>query len=203
MKVIGLTGNIGSGKSTVADLFKELGAKVIDADQVARNVVRPGMPALKELTSAFGEQILNADKTLNRLVVADIVFNNEEKRGILNNIIHPRIYEEINKKIDEFRLKGAEIVFIEAALLVEKKGLINVVDKLIVVSIDKKTQAQRLMERGGISPDQINTRIDAQISNEEKSKLADYIIDNNHDLKKTREQVNKIWKKLIKTDKHV
>lgn len=203
MKVIGLTGNIGSGKSTVADLFKELGAELIDADQVARNVVQPGMPALVELTSAFGEQILNTDKTLNRQVVADIVFNSEEKRGILNNIIHPRIYEEINKQIDEYRLEGAEFVFIEAALLVEKKGLINVIDKLIVVSIDKKIQAQRLIERGGINPEQIDARIDAQISNEEKTKLADYIIDNNHDLNKTRDQVNKIWEKLIKTDKHL
>jgi dephospho-CoA kinase len=203
MKVIGLTGNIGSGKSTVADLFKELGAELIDADQVARNVVQPGTPALVELTSAFGEQILNTDKTLNRQVVADIVFNSEEKRGILNNIIHPRIYEEINKQIDEYRLEGAEFVFIEAALLVEKKGLINVIDNLIVVSIDKKIQAQRLIERGGINPEQIDARIDAQISNEEKTKLADYIIDNNHDLNKTREQVNKIWEKLIKTDKHL
>jgi len=203
MKVIGLTGNIGSGKSTVADLFKELGAELIDADQVARNVVQPGMPALVELTSAFGEQILNTDKTLNRQVVADIVFNSEEKRGILNNIIHPRIYEEINKQIDEYRLEGAQFVFIEAALLVEKKGLINVIDNLIVVSIDKKIQAQRLIERGGINPEQIDARIDAQISNEEKTKLADYIIDNNHDLNKTREQVNKIWEKLIKTGKHL
>jgi len=203
MIVIGLTGNIGSGKSTVADLFKELGAKLIDADQVARNVVQPGMPALVELTSAFGEQILNKDKTLNRQVVADIVFNSDEKRGILNNIIHPRIYEEINKKIDEYRLEGAEFVFIEAALLVEKKGLINVIDNLIVVSIDKKIQAQRLIERGGINPEQIDARIDAQISNEEKTKLADYIIDNNNDLNKTREQVNKIWEKLIKKDKHL
>ena len=187
----------------MADLFKELGAELIDADQVARNVVQPGMPALVELTSAFGEQILNTDKTLNRQVVADIVFNSEEKRGILNNIIHPRIYEEINKQIDEYRLEGAQFVFIEAALLVEKKGLINVIDNLIVVSIDKKIQAQRLIERGGINPEQIDARIDAQISNEEKTKLADYIIDNNHDLNKTREQVNKIWEKLIKTGKHL
>ena len=97
MKVIGLTGSIGSGKSTVSCFFEELGAVVIDADQVSRQVVEPGTPALKELTLAFGENILNPDGSLNRTLVAEIVFNSDEKRELLNSIIHPMIFNEINR----------------------------------------------------------------------------------------------------------
>jgi len=105
MKVIGLTGSIGSGKSTVSCFFEELGAVVIDADQVSRQVVEPGSPALKELTVAFGENILNPDGSLNRTLVAEIVFNSDEKRELLNSIIHPMIFNEINSTIEEYREK--------------------------------------------------------------------------------------------------
>jgi len=197
MKVIGLTGSIGSGKSTVASYFKELGAKLIDADTVAREVVEPGKSALKELTEVFGDNILNADGSLNRELVAEIVFSSDEKRELLNSIIHPRIYKEINDSIDNYRKDGAEIVILEAALILEKKGLIRLIDKLIVVSIDEETQNQRLIGRGDLTPEQIKARIKSQLSNSEKIKHADYIIDNNNELEKTRDQVNEIWVKLI------
>lgn len=196
MKVIGLTGSIGSGKSTVSGFFKKLGAIVIDADQVSRQVVEPGSPALKELTVAFGENILNPDGSLNRTLVAEIVFNSDEKRELLNSIIHPMIFNEINSTIGEYREKGTEIIILEAALILEKKGLIKLIDKLIVVSIDEETQKKRLEGRGDLSKEQINARINSQLTNNEKIKHADYIIDNNQDLVNTREQVRELWDKL-------
>jgi len=196
MKVIGLTGSIGSGKSTVSCFFEELGAVVIDADQVSRQVVEPGSPALKELTVAFGENILNPDGSLNRTLVAEIVFNSDEKRELLNSIIHPMIFNEINSTIGEYREKGTEIIILEAALILEKKGLIKLIDKLIVVSIDEETQKKRLDGRGDLSKEQIDARINSQLTNNEKIKHADYIIDNNQDLVNTREQVRELWDKL-------
>ncbi len=196
MKVIGLTGSIGSGKSTVSGFFEKLGAIVIDADQVSRQVVEPGSPALKELTLAFGENILNHDGSLNRTLVAEIVFNSDEKRELLNSIIHPMIFNEINSTIEEYREKGTEIIILEAALILEKKGLIKLIDKLIVVSIDEETQKKRLEGRGDLSKEQINARINSQLTNNEKIKHADYIIDNNQDLVNTREQVRELWDKL-------
>lgn len=196
MKVIGLTGSIGSGKSTVSGFFEKLGAIVIDADQVSRQVVEPGSPALKELTVAFGENILNPDGSLNRTLVAEIVFSSDEKRELLNSIIHPIIFNEINSTIEKYREKGAEIIILEAALILEKKGLIKLIDKLIVVSIDEETQKKRLEGRGDLSREQINARINSQLTNNEKIKYADYIIDNNQDLVNTREQVRKLWDKL-------
>ena len=196
MKVIGLTGSIGSGKSTVSGFFEKLGAIVIDADQVSRQVVEPGSPALKELTVAFGENILNPDGSLNRTLVAEIVFNSDEKRELLNSIIHPMIFNEINSTIEEYREKGTEIIILEAALILEKKGLIKLIDKLIVISIDEETQKKRLEGRGDLSREQINARINSQLTNNEKIKHADYIIDNNQDLVNTREQVRELWDKL-------
>ena len=196
MKVIGLTGSIGSGKSTVSSFFEKLGAIVIDADQVSRQVVEPGSPALKELTVAFGANILNPDGSLNRTLVAEIVFNSDEKRELLNSIIHPMIFNEINSTIEEYREKGTEIIILEAALILEKKGLIKLIDKLIVISIDEETQKKRLEGRGDLSREQINARINSQLTNNEKIKHADYIIDNNQDLVNSREQVRKLWGKL-------
>ena len=202
MKIIGLTGNIGSGKSSVARMFRELGAEIIDADQIARDVVKHGTPALEELIYAFGEQILNQDRSLNRQAVGDIVFNDKEKRETLNSIIHPRIYEEINKRLRELEAKNTDVAIIEAALIVEKKGLINLIDKLVVVSVDKAVQTERLMKRDGLSPEDISARINSQMENEEKIKHADYVIDNNQDLALTERQVAEIWEKLTGSGKN-
>ncbi|MGI9534918.1 MAG: dephospho-CoA kinase [Thermodesulfobacteriota bacterium] len=196
MRIIGLTGNIGSGKSTVAKMFEELGAKIIDADKIAREVVEPGKPAWKELISEFGNGILNKDKELNRKLVADIVFNDDNKREILNSIIHPRILEEINNRIDKNRSENTEITIIEAALLIEKGGLINFIDKLIVVSIDKDSQLKRIKARDNLSREEVLSRIESQMGNDEKTKHADFIIDNTGSIKNTEQQVKEIWESL-------
>ena len=197
MKVIGLTGSIGSGKSTVAGLFKELGAEVIDADQVSRQVVEPGSETLIQLTSEFGDQILNPDGTLNRAHVADIVFESDEKRHLLNSIIHPAIYSRIVSLIDEYRDKGCELVVLEAALMLEKGGLIKLTDHLVVVSIDEETQLKRLEQRGELTTEQMKARIKTQLGNDEKIKHADFVIDNSGNLENTRTQVSGIWNKII------
>ena len=197
MKVIGLTGSIGSGKSTVAGLFKELGAEVIDADQVSRQVVEPGSKTLNQLTSEFGDQILNPDGSLNRAHVADIVFENDEKRQLLNSIIHPAIYNRILSLIEEYRDKGCELVVLEAALMLEKGGLLKLTDHLVVVSIDEETQLKRLVQRGGLTTEQMKARIKTQLGNDEKIKHADFVIDNSGNLENTRTQVSGIWNKII------
>ena len=197
MKVIGLTGSIGSGKSTVAGLFKELGAEVIDADLVSRQVVEPGSKTLKQLATEFGDQILNPDGTLNRAYVADIVFDSDEKRQLLNSIIHPAIYNRIVSMIEEYRDKGLKLVVLEAALMLEKGGLLKLIDHLVVVSIDEETQIKRLEQRGGLSREQMKARIKTQLSNDEKIKHADFVIDNTGNLENTRKQVSGIWNKII------
>ncbi|MGI9553625.1 MAG: dephospho-CoA kinase [Thermodesulfobacteriota bacterium] len=196
MKIIGLTGNIGSGKSTVARMFRELGAKIIDADKIAREVVEPGKPAWKELISKFGNEILDKNNELNRKYVADIVFNDVKKREMLNGIIHPRILEEINARIDAYKAENADIVIIEAALLIEKSGLINFIDKLIVISIDIDSQIQRIKQRDNLNTEDILIRIEAQMSNEEKAKFADFLVDNSQSIEKTEQIVKKIWESL-------
>ena len=197
MKIIGLTGNIGSGKSTVAKMFEELGAKIIDADEIARDVVEPEKPAWNELVSEFGEEILNSDRTLNRKYVAEMVFNDLDKRDRLNSIIHPRILEEINRRIDQYRSESVENVIIEAALLVEKGGLINFIDNLIVVSVDRESQIQRIKERDNLDNDEIISRIESQMSNEEKTEVADFVIDNTGTFEETEKQVKQAWESLI------
>ena len=178
-------------------MFEQLGAKIIDADEIAREVVEPHMPAWNDLISEFGEEILNDDRTLNRRYVADMVFNDENKRERLNDIIHPKILEEINARIEKYRSEEADVVLIEAALLVEKRGLINFIDKLIVVSIDKESQMQRIKERDDLSIDEIQSRIESQISNREKTMHADFVIDNTESIENTEQQVKNAWDTLI------
>lgn len=199
MKVIGLTGNIASGKSVVASMFRELGAVVIDADQVARLVVEPGQPAWKEIVERFGKEVLNPDGTINRSRLGEIVFRDEEKREELNRITHPRIIERIKEIIEKYRKEGAKIVIIEAALIVEKGGMKPIIDNLIVVTADEETQMRRLTQMVGLSQEDALLRIKSQMPTSEKIKHATYVIDNSGGLEETREQVKKVWE-MIKSE---
>lgn len=196
MKIIGLTGGIGSGKSTVAKMFRSLGAKIIDADEIAREIVEPYKTAWKELVSEFGEMILNENRSLNRGLVADMVFKDDTKREKLNGIVHPKIRDEIMCRIDEYRSQKAKVVIIEAALLVEKKGLLSLVDELIVVSVDERSRLKRIKERDNLTDEEILSRIRSQFSNKEKVDLADFLIDNAGNVERTEGQVKKIWESL-------
>ena len=196
MKVIGLTGNIACGKSAVARMFEELGARVIDADRIARLVVDPGEPAWKEIVKTFGKEILNQDGTINRGRLGEIVFNDKEKRETLNGITHPRIIERIKELIEEAGRENVEVVIVEAALIVEKGGMKPLINDLIVVTADEKAQIRRLMGRDRFSREAALSRIRSQIPLSEKVGLATYVIDNSGTLEETRRQVEEVWKRI-------
>ena len=202
MPVIGLTGNIGSGKSSVARLFHELGAQVIDADQVAREVVLPGTSALAELAREFGPDILEPDGSLNRKKVGAIIFADPHARSRLNKITHPRIKEAIDRVINGFRQNpyassSSGVLIIEAPLLIEV-GLDQHVDEVWVVKVDEDKQVERLAKRDDLSSEEIRSRIAAQLPQELKLKYARRVIDNSGDFSATKKQVARIWNEFQK-----
>jgi dephospho-CoA kinase len=196
MRVIGLTGNIACGKSVVARMFEELGARIIDADLIARLVVEPGKPAWEEIVERFGRGILNPDMTINRGRLGDIVFRDKEKREELNRITHPRIIERIKELIEEYEKNGVGVVIVEAALIVEKGGMKPLIEDLIVVTSDEETQIRRLMERSRLSREEALSRIRSQMPSSEKVKYATYVIDNSGTLEETKKQVEEVWRRI-------
>jgi len=196
MKVIGLTGNIASGKSVVASMFEALGAKVIDVDDIARKIVEPNETAWKKIVDTFGQNILNPDSTINRKKLGEIIFNDYEKRKILNDITHPKIIQNARDKVEKYKNEMVEVVIIEAALIVEKGGLKDLIEKLIVVTSDEVSQIERLTERNGFSKEEALSRINSQMPTSEKVKHADYIIDNSGTTSETENQVKKLWHEI-------
>jgi dephospho-CoA kinase len=194
---VGLTGSIGVGKSFVASVFEELGAHVLDADQTAREVVMPGRPGLKAITDAFGEEILNADGTLDRKQLGALVFADEAKRRQLNALLHPFIIARQDEILKEWEAKDPDgIGIVDAALMIESGGYRRF-DKLIVVHCRPEVQLERLMLRDKLSLDEAQRRIDAQMPQEEKQKFADYLIDTSDGFDLTREQTIKVYKALL------
>ena len=196
MKIVGLTGNIACGKTEVANILKDFGAKIIDADTIAREVVEPGESAWREIRDEFGNDILNSDRSINRKKLGGIVFNDEKKRKKLNRITHPRIMKKIKESIDNYRKENVKVVVIDAALIVEKGGLLHLIDQLVVVSADQESQIQRIMKRDRLDRDQALSRIKSQLPIAEKTKHATYVIDNSGSLQKTRKQVEDVWEKI-------
>lgn len=192
MKVIGITGNIASGKSTVARMFEALGARIIDADEIARIVVEPGAPAWEEIISEFGRDVLEPDGAINRKRLADIVFGDEAKRKRLNDITHPRIRERISELLREYEKEGALVVMVEATLIVERGGLKSLIDGLIVVTADEETQIERLIRDKGYKREEAVSRLRAQMPAREKMMHGDYIIDNSGSLEDTRARVKTV-----------
>ena len=196
MKLAGLTGGIGSGKSTVARILAELGAYIIDADELARKVVEPGMPAWNEIRKVFGEDVINPDQTIDRKKLADVIFKNKKRRKQLEAITHPRIGEEIIKELDRAKKSGKKLAVIDAALLLES-SLEKWVKPVIVVSADEGIRVERVCRRDGVSPEDVLARIRNQASDEERKKKADYLIENNGDLNELRARVFEIYKRII------
>lgn len=176
--VIGLTGSIATGKSTVSLMFDDFNIPVIDADKLSREVVKPGEKAYKEIIDAFGEEILREDKTLDRETLGQIVFADESKRNILNQIVHPAVRERMLEKRDDYIKNEEKCIVLDIPLLFESK-LTHFVDKTLVVYADESVQLQRLMERNGYSEDEAMQRIKTQIPAKEKAELADKVINNN------------------------
>lgn len=189
--IIGLTGSIASGKSTVAKMIESYGLPIVDADVVARQVVEPGTPTLKKIAEAFGPEVIAQDGSMDRAKVGSIIFHNEEMRQTLNGIIHPAIREEMLRQRDEFISFGEKNVFMDIPLLFESK-LEHFVEKIIVVSVNKEVQLQRLMERNGFAEEEANARIATQIPVKEKEQLADAVIHNNGTLEDTAIQLQNI-----------
>ncbi len=188
MKIIGLTGGIGSGKTSVADLLRSHGLPVIDADQLARDVVEPGQPALAELADAFGADILHADGTLNRGELAARAFASEDATQRLNDITHPRIMALRDELIDAARDDGEPAVIYDMPLLVEK-GQHEDMDLVVVVHVDVEKRIERLVNGRGLDEADVRRRIAAQATDEERLAVADVVIDNNGLREKLEPQV--------------
>ena len=196
MKIYGLTGNIGSGKSTVARMLRELGAFTLDADEVAREIVSPGEPALAEIVAGFGREILREDGTLDREALAEVVFADERARARLNRITHPRILERIKERISA-RDDEQQMVFVEASLIDRKSGGLNdLIDGLVVVTCPGELREHRVAERDGMSPEEIRRRMDSQMSEAEKASQADFLIENSSDMENLDAQVRALFEAL-------
>lgn len=193
MKVLGLTGGIGSGKTVVGEMFARLGAEVIDADQLARDVVEPGQPALDEIVKRFGAEILLPDGRLDRPKLGRIIFADAAARAALNAITHPRIRERMDAAVTE-RRERAGVLILDIPLLYETART-TLVEKVIVVWVDPATQTRRLLERGGLTPEEARQRIAAQMSLDDKRALADHVIDNSGGLEATRRQVEGLYRR--------
>ncbi len=196
MKIIGLTGNIASGKTEVSNFFKDLGAKVIDADQIARDIVEPGEVAWREITDEFGSKIQNSDETINRKKLGEIIFNDQDKRQKLNKITHPRILAKIKERIESYKKEKVKVVIIEAALVAENGGLKNLLDYLIVVTADEETQISRIAKRDNLTREDALSRIRSQMPISEKIRHATFVIDNSGSLVETRKQADDVWYRI-------
>jgi len=188
MHVYGLTGNIACGKSLVEEMLRTAGVPVIDADQVARDIVLPGEPALAEIVDLFGSEVLHEDGTLNRGALGDIVFSDEDMRRDLEQITHPRIFKGIAQAIFELQSNGHEFAIVSAALMVET-GSYRMYGGLAVVTCDPDIQLARLMARDGSDECSAQERIDSQLPQQEKVDVADVVFDNSGTVDETRLQV--------------
>jgi dephospho-CoA kinase len=196
MLIVGLTGGVASGKSTVSQVFREEGAYLIDADQIARELVQPHTPAWQEIIKLFGEEILQKDGSIHRKRLAALVFSHPEKRGLLNQLLHPRIKEERRRRVREIGQRDPEaIVVIDAALLVET-GEHQGMDWLIVVHASEARQMERLEKRDGIGREEARRIISAQMPLEEKLKAADRVIRNEGSIDEMRREARKVFQEL-------
>ena len=202
MLIVGLTGGVASGKTTVSQILKEEGAYLIDADQIARELVRPHTPAWKELVGAFGTNILRENGSIHRKKLADKVFANLRQRRLLNQILHPRIRREMERRAKEIGQKDPEaVVVIDAPLLVEL-GDHRKMDKVIVVTSTQTQQIERLKERDGISPEEALKIFSSQMPVEDKVKLADFVIRNDGSFQETKKKTREVFKELKRVVVH-
>lgn len=197
--LVGLTGGITTGKSTVAAMFRALGCVVIDADLLARDVVEPGEPALAEIAREFGPGVLRSDGRLDRKALGTIVFADEGRRRRLEAIVHPRIRERLARRLDELAAQGFRGVVIFDAPVIVESGAWRTMDRLVVVVADEAAQIARLMSRDGIGRrDEALQRIRSQLPLDEKARLADHVIDNSGDLAATETRVREVHAALLR-----
>ena len=198
MKLVGLTGGIASGKSTVAKILESLGAAIVNADTLSREAVEPGREAWQEIVAAFGAEVLQPDQSLDRQKLRTIIFNNPSARRQLESIIHPRVRALAEQKIRDHAAAGYGVIVYEVPLLFEG-NLHEWLHPVILVACDVKTQLQRLQQRDGLDRAQAQKHIDAQMSLAEKRRLADYVIENNGSLDELKRQVEAVLEKIKAT----
>lgn len=196
LKIIGLTGGIASGKSTVTAYLRELGVKVIDADQIAREVVCPGQPAYQKIIAEFGGDILLPDGELNREKLGSIIFQNPLARKKLDQITHPAIFREMDKQIEEFKVQKPDgVVVLDIPLLIETE-MQKKVDEVWLTFLPEELQLQRLMERDGLTRSEAAKRLSSQMPLKEKIKFAHRVIDTSGILLDTKKQAGDCWQKI-------
>jgi dephospho-CoA kinase len=194
--IIGLTGGIASGKSTVSAKLKELGAAVIDVDILARGVVSKGEIAYNRIVQCFGGDILLPSGEINRKKLGSIVFSDSEKLALLNSITHPEIINRVKERISELKSTGRKVIVVDAAILIEM-GLHKFVDSVWVVVVDKEVQIKRLIERDKFDYKNAENRINSQFTNEVRKRYADVIIDNNLPIEEVGKKIEEIWNKIV------
>ncbi|HEV2860096.1 MAG TPA: dephospho-CoA kinase [Pyrinomonadaceae bacterium] len=194
---VGLTGSIAVGKSFVSGVLRELGCRVIDADEVARRVVEPGAEGLRRVVEAFGPGVLKDDRTLDRAALGAVVFGDEERRELLNSILHPLIMAEQDEQLRRWEREDPRgVAVVDAALLIESGGYKRF-DKVVVVHCRPELQVERLMRRNGLSREEAGRRIAAQMPQEEKLRHADYTIDTSGDFADTRGRTEELYALLL------
>ncbi|CAH3127455.1 unnamed protein product [Pocillopora meandrina] len=199
MFIVGLTGGIATGKSTVSSLLKDLGCPVVDADHIAREVVEPHRPAWKAIVKNFGSDILLSNEEIDREKLGKIIFGDDAKRRILNKCTHPAIYHSILWTLLRNFFSGEKFVILDLPLMFETGIALYLMKEVVVVYCDKDTQLKRLMERNNFTQNDAEQRINAQISLNEKCRRASYIIDNSSDRENTETQVKRLYEKLNKS----
>ena len=195
MLVIGLTGNLGTGKTEVAQMLAGLGAAIINADELGHDLLQYHTQAYTKILAAFGKSIVKHNREIDRDKLSQLVFKDSAALNKLNQIMHPRIYEMVIQKIEEYRKSDTKIVVLEAALLIEA-GWRPLLNQLWVTTAPKATIVSRLKKARGLSEENILTRLRTQMSQEEKAKLADVVIDTDCSLEELKSRVNELWRKL-------
>ncbi len=196
MLIVGLTGGVASGKTAISQILREEGAYLIDADQIARELVQPYTPTWNELIKVFGKEILQEDGSIHRKRLAAKVFSDPEQRNLLNQILHPRIKAEMNKRVKEIGQKDPNaIIVIDAALLIEL-GDHREMDKVIVVTSTEKQQIERLKKRDGVDQEEAQKVLSSQMPLDEKMKVADFVICNEGSFEETKRRVKEVFQEL-------
>lgn len=194
--LVGLTGGMGSGKTTIGQIFRDLGAHVIDADKISRALVEPGKPAWQEIVDLLGKCVLIDDQTLDRGKIADIIFNDAKKKEGLEAILHPRVMAEEQRLFKDIRNGDpSALVIIDAALLIES-GNHRKVQKVIVIACDEETRIQRIMAKSTFTREDVERRLRQQMPLEDKIKYADYVLHNDSGFPELKEKVEALFHQL-------
>lgn len=200
---VGLTGGIACGKSTVAGMFLKKGAHLIDFDKLAHEVQRPGKPAWQEVVHCFGEEILDADKTINRARLGNIVFGDKKNIDRLNKIVHPPVYRQWRHLTENIAGKQKDAIIISDVPLLFEGKMQHLFDVTILVLVDPEDQLHRLMKRNGLNEDEAKKRLESQMPIRKKISLADIVIENKSSMAETEESVEQVWQELLRREKNI